>query len=220
MARAARAEPATLLDPRAPPYPSPAPGASGPLHPRRPGSIQTVRPKPRAALPPRPAFLTGNSRRRRLHGAAPAPPRGAGGRVGVSPLLTKQRSRRCCRRARVSLVRAPAGPGHPPTPPAPPLRAHLPASLPPTDGLCRFRRPPASCARPSALPLAARVRANWGGCLGEVGGAKEQARRTHLPALSGTVLRLRTGVCIKDTPLGLTPPSMRSAGDTAAMWWS
>lgn len=43
----------------------------------------------------------GSCRRRRLPSAAPAPPRGAGGRVGVSPLLTKQRGRR---RARVSQI--------------------------------------------------------------------------------------------------------------------
>lgn len=45
--------------------------------------------------------VSGSRRRRRLPGAAPAPPRGAGGRMGFSLLLTKQRSSRRSRRARV-----------------------------------------------------------------------------------------------------------------------
>lgn len=87
-------------------------------------------PKPRAALPPRPAFLTGNSRRRRLPGTAPAPPRGVGGRGSFSPLLTKQRS---CRRhrARVSLVRAPSSAAPPPHASRAPAARALTSSLPP-----------------------------------------------------------------------------------------
>ncbi|CAN0430587.1 unnamed protein product [Rangifer tarandus platyrhynchus] len=66
----ARAVPARLLDPRAPPYPGPAPGAGGPLPPRRPGSIQTVLPSPAPRSPRDPRSLPG------VAGAVafPAPP--------------------------------------------------------------------------------------------------------------------------------------------------
>ncbi|XP_061278178.1 WW domain-binding protein 11-like [Bos javanicus] len=66
----ARAVPARLLDPRAPPYPGPAPGAGGPLPPWRPGSIQTVLPSPAPRSPRDPRSLPG------VAGAVafPAPP--------------------------------------------------------------------------------------------------------------------------------------------------
>ncbi|XP_047558192.1 translation initiation factor IF-2-like isoform X1 [Lutra lutra] len=70
MAFPARAVPDRLLDPPAPPYPSPAQGAGGPLPPRRPGSIQTVLPSPAPRSPRGPRSLP------RAAGAVafPAPP--------------------------------------------------------------------------------------------------------------------------------------------------
>lgn len=116
---ARRPEPrAGLLDPRAPPYPDPArvarlppppPGASAPFKPSWPSPGRA--PRPTRASP----FLTQRYRRRSLPGAAPSPPRGVGDRVGVSLLLSKQRSRRRRGQARGKASRArPLSFGRPP----------------------------------------------------------------------------------------------------------
>lgn len=154
----ALAVPAGLLDPRAPPYPDPVPGASGPHPPWRFGSIQTVLPSPVPRSPRGPRSLPGAA------GAAafPAPPpplrTRAGGRVGVSPLLTKQRSRRRRHGARVRLVRAPASAAPPLRLPRPRCaRTHRLPSPPQTASPASAARL-VSCARRPALPLSVRMR--------------------------------------------------------------
>lgn len=117
-------------------------------------------------------------RRRRLPGTAPNPPRGARGRLGVSPLFTKQRSRR--RRARGSLARAPAS-AAPPTPPASPLRAHSPLLLP--HGLTLQLPPPARPRARACSPFRS-LRACAPTWTGRTGRNPEKARASDVPPTS------------------------------------
>lgn len=139
--------------------------------------------------------------------------------MGFSLLLTKQRSSRRSRRARVSLARAPACLSRPPTLPAPPLRAHSPPPLPPprTPTLASAAGP-SSCACPPALPLLGRVRVSPG-LSGRGGwGQRELERPTRLPALCGTVMRLRAVV---SGPARRASQSRRACAEQAALrrWW-
>lgn len=213
----ARAVPAGLLDPRAPPYPDPVPGPSGPLPPWRFGSIQTVLPSPM------PRSLRGL---RSLPGAAgaaaflaPPPPlrARAGGRVGFSPILTKQRSRHRRHRARVRLVRAPASAAPPLRLPRPRCaRTHRLPSPPPTASPASAARL-VSCARSPALPLSLRMRIR--SSPGKVGADRKNTphgRTTHLcPG--------RICVCAQGSPSSArrSSPRRRACAERALLrlWW-
>lgn len=194
------------------PAPLQAPVAPFPLGPR----LHSNHPaKPRAALPPRPAFLTGSRRRRRLPGTAPAPPRGAGGRGSFSPLLTKQRSRRH-HRARVSLVRAPASAAPPRLPRPRCARTHRLPSPPRTVSPASAARP-ASCARPPALPLPTRVR--FGRGTREVGRARESIRARRASHLCPG----RSCACAQESSSSArrASPRRRACAERAPLrrWW-
>lgn len=162
----ARCRPGFLtLRRRRTPAPLWAPAAPSPL-----GAPAPFKPpsQPRAALPPRPLALTESCRRR---------PRPSARGRGQSGLLASHETKKPPPtsegkpRARDRLGRPP-----PPrcTPPASPLRAHSPAPLPPQTASWASAARPASCTRPPALPLPARVSVGPGPR--EVGRARESKR--------------------------------------------